>query len=256
MIECVYAGSLTRIGANDPVLQKRMQEEMEMLNKQNREKALKQLNEIIEKEEKDDERRKKAAASQYDKQAESRIKSIVFDPNLSFKENADKHKIKIIEVESLSEAGTFAKKYSEKDSNYIVQQIETINELSLYKISTNSPYYISDTHYKKIKTKTLDYPGINYKKTFVLDYPDYGISTKRNYKFLTLSKTETNKELNFGKGEIVFVQKGLDLNVKMNQLYCVNLSGSIPSDIVKKVISQHNKEISASETKSKATNKN
>ncbi len=252
----VSANSLiSRGGMGDKEMEKRRKAAQEALDKQNRETSIYNHKKWVEEYESEEEKRIKETASKYDKQAEDRVKSLVFAPNSTFKENIEKNKLKIIEVENLNEAGASAKKQASKDSNYIVKQIETSNELSLYKITTTYPYFINDSRFQKIKTQTLDYEDIKYKKTFVMEYPPFGISAKRTYKFITLSKSPSTTQLKFEEGEVIFVQKGLDLNVKMNQLYCVNLSGSIPSDIVKKVISQHNKEITASETKSKKTNK-
>ncbi len=181
------------------------------------------------------------AAVAYDKLAEERIKKHVFDSSSSFSECVKKIKMHVVEVEDIREAGTLAKKQASTDSNYIIKQITLSPALSNEKISTTQPYYLDDP--MRYDYEIYEYPDIKYKKKIITKYPKEGISTKRNYKFITLAKKTTDKEIEFEEGEVVFVQRGLDLNVKMNQLRCVTMTGNIPNDVIKKVINQHNKEI-------------
>ena len=200
--------------------------------------ALKQKVEKVESEEK---LRKEQATAIYDKLAEESIKKHVFDSSSTFKECIEKLGIQVIEADSLKNAGALAKKQASTDSKYIVKQIEANKALSSCKISTIPPYYLNDP--KKFDFELYDFPQIKYKRNIITRFPKEGISAKRDYKFITLAKKPTDKEIKFEEGEVVFVQKGLDLNTKMDQLRCVTMTGKIPDDVIKKVISQHNKEI-------------
>lgn len=200
--------------------------------------ALKQKVEKVESEEK---LRKEQATATYDKLAEESIKKHVFDSSSTFKECIEKYGIQVIEADSLKNAGSLAKKQASTDSKYIVKQIEANKALSSCKISTIPPYYLNDP--KKFDFELYDFPQIKYKRNIITRFPKEGISAKRDYKFITLSKTPTDKEIKFEEGEVIFVKKGLDLNVKINQLHCVTMTGKIPDDVIKEVISQHNKEI-------------
>lgn len=200
--------------------------------------VLKQKVEKIESEEK---LRKEQATATYDKLAEESIKKHVFDSSSSLKECIEKIGIQVIEANSLKNAGSLAKKQASTDSKYIVKQIEANKALSKCKISTIPPYYLNDP--KKFDYELYDYPQIKYKRNIITRFPKEGISAKRDYKFITLAKTPTDKEIKFEEGEVVFVQKGLDLNTKMDQLRCVIMTGKIPDDVIKEVISRHNKEI-------------
>lgn len=199
------------------------------------------LKEMVKKAESEEKTRGEQAAAAYDKLAEERIKKYVFEPSSTFSECIKKIGMHIVEANSLKDAGALAKKQASEDSDYIVKQIELSKALSTWQISTTPPYYLDDPMIYDFEI--YDFPEIKYKKNIITKYPKEGISTKRNYKFITLSKTITNKEIKFEEGEVIFVQKGLDLNVKMNQLRCVTMGGNIPEDVVKKVIKQHNKKL-------------
>jgi hypothetical protein len=199
------------------------------------------LKKEIEKLESEEKQRAEQAAAAYDKLADERIKKHVFDPSSSFKECVEKNGIQVVEAEDIKEAGTLAKKQASMDSNYIVKQIELSQALSTWQISTTPPYYLEDP--ARYDFEIYDYPSIKYKNIIIMKYPKEGISAKRNYKFITFSKKPTDKEIKFEEGEVIFVQKGLDLDVKMNQLRCVTMTGKIPDDVIKKVIKQHNKQL-------------
>lgn len=197
----------------------------------------------VQKAQSEEKKRGEQAAAAYDKLAEERITKHVFDPSSTFKECIEKIGMQVVEVDNLKEAGTLAKKQSSMDSNYIVKQIELSKALSSWQISAIPPYYLEDP--ERYDFEIYDYPQIKFKNIIITKYPKEGISTKRNYKYITLSTTNTDKKMKFENGEVIFVQKGLDLNVKMNQLRCVTMTGNIPADVVKKVIRQHNKELPA-----------
>ena len=199
------------------------------------------LKKEVEKAESEEKLRKEQATAIYDMLAEKSIKKHVFDSSSSFLECIEKLGIQVVEADSLKEAGALAKKQASSDSKYIVKQIESNKALSSCKISTTPPYYLNDP--MRFDFEIYDFPQIKYKKNIITRFPKEGISAKRNYKFLTLAKTPTDKEIQFEEGEVVFVQKGLDLNVKMNQLRCVTMTGKIPDDVITKVIRQHNKKI-------------
>lgn len=199
--------------------------------------------EDVEREEKMDKNRKEQVAAIYYNLAEENLKIYKFEPSSPLKENIEKIGMKVIEADSVTEAGVLARKQASTDSKYIIKQIESCGDLASYKISTTYPYHISDSNYAKLKTKTLNYSLIKYKKKFILQYPKYGISARRTYKFITSSKGTTYNELKFEEGEVIFIQKGLDLTVKMNELRCTTITGNVSSDVIKKVITQHNKEI-------------
>jgi len=197
----------------------------------------------VQKAQSEEKKRGEQAAVAYDKLADERISKHVFDPSSSLKECIEKIGMQVVEVENLKEAGSLAKKQSSMDSNYIVKQIELSKALSSWQISTIPPYYLEDP--MRYDFEIYDYPEIKFKNIIITKYPKEGISIKRNYKFITLSTTTTDKKLKFEDGEVIFVQKGLDLNVKLNQLRCVTMTGNIPADVVKTVIRQHNKELPA-----------
>ena len=220
------------IRAMDPYEVKRLEAE-----------AKNEMREEVKREEDLDKRRKEQVAAIYYELAEKNLKIYSFEPTSSLKECMDKIGMQAIEAESVSDAGALAKKQASKDSDYIIKQIEACGDLASYKISTTSPYFISDKNYGRVKTKTLNYSLIKYKKKFVTQYPQYGITPKRVYKYISSSKGTTNTQLKFEEGEVIFVQKGLDLNTKMNELRCTTITGTVSSDVIKKVITQHNNKI-------------
>lgn len=200
----------------------------------------------------EDKARQDKASADYARRAKDKFESASADGNLTLKECIDKFELKTVEVDNLSEAKILASKSASKDSDYINKQIEASNELSLYRISVVPPFHVDDPSFMVLKTRRLNFPPIEYDKTFVLEYPEFGISKIRYYKFISLSKEQDKAEsVKFEKGGMVFIEKGLDLNTEIRHLHFVAVSGEVSESAIKAVLKKHDSKIEAEEKKTK-----
>jgi len=202
--------------------------------------------------ESEDKVRQEKASADYSRKARERFESASVDGNLTLKECIDKFELKAVEVDNLSEAKILASKSAAKDIDYISKQIEASNELSLYRISVAPPFHVDDHNFRELKTRRLNFPPIEYDKTFVLEFPEFGVSKTRYYKYIALSKDQDKAEsVKFEKGGLVFIEKGLDLNTEVRFLHFVSISGDVSESAIKSVIKKHNSKIEAEEKKTK-----
>ena len=180
----------------------------------------------------------------YNMRKKMETKRLIYGKTL--KESMEEHNIKIVRVKNLTEAKLFAKEIVTDDREYIYKQLNSNSRFSKYEINEDLPFYIKDATVGKIDIQHMDLRGNLTYDEAVIEYPSLGLSNVRSFKYITLSmnQRENNNNTKFEEGGVVFIDAQIDLDkVKLNNLFIVTVTATIPKVNIIDIVKRHNKKI-------------